>query len=88
MIKGGVKKVSNLIVRENKDGTLIVAIPRNTAIRMSLKHGDSVSVIKEQWYNLYIDRLRRRMIARGKAHNKRPQIQLRNTVLPLAIILI
>ncbi len=48
MIKGGVKKVSNLIVRENKDGTLIVAIPRNTAIRMSLKHGDSVSVIKEQ----------------------------------------
>mgnify|MGYP003119125375 CR=1 FL=1 len=48
MIKGGVKKVSNLTVRENKDGTLIVVIPHDTAIRMSIKHGDKVSVIKEQ----------------------------------------
>ena len=74
MIKGGVKKVSNLTVRENKDGTLIVVIPHDTAIRMSIKHGDKVSVIKEQWYNLYIDRLRRRMIVRDKAHNKKLQI--------------
>ena len=48
MIKGGVKKVSNLTVRENKDGVKIIAIPQSTAIRMGLKHGDKVSVIKEQ----------------------------------------
>jgi len=48
MIKGGVKKVSNLTVSENKDGTLIIAIPYSTAIRMSLKHGNKVSVTKEQ----------------------------------------
>ena len=48
MIKGGVKKVSNLTVRENANGTLIVVIPNDTAIRMSIKHGDKVSVIKEQ----------------------------------------
>lgn len=48
MIKGGVKKVSNLSVRENKHGTLIITIPKETAIRMSLKYGDKVSVQKEQ----------------------------------------
>lgn len=48
MIKGGVKKVSNLSVRDNKHGTLIITIPKQTAIRMSLKHGDRVSVVKEQ----------------------------------------
>ena len=47
MIKGGVKKVSNLSVRENEQGTLVVAIPKETAIRMSLKPGDRVSVQKE-----------------------------------------
>ena len=48
MIKGGVKKVSNLSVRENEHGTLIIVIPKQTAIRMSVKHGDKVSVQKEQ----------------------------------------
>ena len=48
MIKDGVQKVSNLTVRENKDGTLIVVIPYDTAIRMSIKYGDKVSVTKEQ----------------------------------------
>ena len=48
MIKGGVKKVSNLTVNENANGTLIVVIPNDTAIRMNLKARDKVSVIKEQ----------------------------------------
>ena len=48
MIKGGVKKVSNLTVRENENGTLYILIPRDTAMRMNLKASDKVSVIKEQ----------------------------------------
>tara|TARA_R110000787_G_scaffold171312_1_gene283939 strand:+ start:373 stop:519 length:147 start_codon:yes stop_codon:yes gene_type:complete len=48
MIKGGTKAVSNLTIRESKEGTLSVVIPRDTAIRMSLKYGDKVTVIKEQ----------------------------------------
>ena len=48
MIKGGVKTVKNLIVRENETGSLQVTIPKGTAIRMGIKYGDSVSLTKER----------------------------------------
>lgn len=48
MIKGGTKAVSNLRVQEMSSGSLIITIPKDTAIRMGLKYGDRVTVTKEQ----------------------------------------
>ena len=48
MIKGGTKAVSNLRIQEMSSGSLIITIPRDTAIRMGLKIGDRVTVTKEQ----------------------------------------
>jgi hypothetical protein len=48
MIKGGTKAVSNIRIREMSSGSLIINIPRDTAIRMGLKIGDRVTVTKEQ----------------------------------------
>ena len=48
MIKGGTKAVSNLRIQEMSSGSLIITIPKDTAIRMGLKYGDRVTVTKEQ----------------------------------------
>ena len=48
MIKGGTKSVANLKIQEMSSGSLIITVPRETAIRMGLKIGDRVTVAKEQ----------------------------------------
>jgi hypothetical protein len=48
MIKGGTKSVANLKIQEMIAGSLIITVPRETAIRMGLKIGDRVTVTKEQ----------------------------------------
>ena len=47
MIKGGTKSVANLKIQEMSSGSLIITVPRDTAIRMGLKIGDRVTVTKE-----------------------------------------
>jgi antitoxin component of MazEF toxin-antitoxin module len=48
MIKGGVKRVVNLVATKDKhSSSLIITIPNGTAQRMSLKPGDRVCVTKD-----------------------------------------